>query len=63
MNNIAEYINELTDSQGVSVVTVSDGWVFTFTRSMLETLIAEAEQADSTKVAVFVKSSADAVKN
>lgn len=63
MNTLGEYISELTDSQGVSVVTVKDGWVFVFTKDFLQSLIDEAKGAESDKVSVFVKSSADAVKN
>lgn len=63
MKDIADYIATLTDNQGVAVVTVSDGWVFTFTREKLLKLVETIDESDSNKLVVFVKSSADLPTN
>lgn len=63
MKDIADYIATLTDNQGVVVVTVSDGWVFTFTREKLLKLVETIDESDSNKLVVFVKSSADLPTN
>lgn len=61
MTNLAEYIKTLLDTQGVSVVTVNDGWVFTFTRDHLKEMVETLGDKDS--LAVFVKSSVNQPKN
>ena len=60
-DDLGDYVNKLVDSQGVAVVTVKDGWVFTFTRERLEQLTKALGESD--KVMVFVKSSEKTVKN
>ena len=60
-NDLGSYVNELTNTQGVAVITVSDGWVLVFTKDMLKNLLKQAK--DSDKVMVQVKSSARLPKN
>ena len=56
-----EYIQTLMNHSGVAVVTVDDGWIFTFNRQTLQALIDSAPDKDS--FMIFVKSSAKAAKN
>lgn len=57
----AEYVKELTNVQGISVTTVSDGWVFMFTQKQLEAFIESSKGSDH--VVVFVKNSSKQVQN
>jgi hypothetical protein len=54
--DIGGYVNTLVDHNGVAVITVSDGWVLTFTRAHFEMMLEAFGESD--KLAVFVKSSA-----
>lgn len=58
--DIGDYVNTLVDHAGVAVVTVSDGWVLTFTRAHFEKMLKAF--GDSDRLAVFVKSSAAMTK-
>lgn len=60
-DDLGGYIKELADQKGVSVVTVSDGWVMMFTKQKLQELIGAAENQDH--VLVFIKNSDSIVKN
>lgn len=60
-DDIAGYVKELVDAKGVAVVTVKDGWVFTFTKDHLNKMIENL--GDSEHLSVFVKSTAKLVKN
>lgn len=53
MDNLKEFTEMQLESQGVSVVTVSDGTVFTFTKELLTKLLAKS--LDTGKVVVFIK--------
>lgn len=56
-NNIdsaAEYLNTILKTQGVSVATVDDGWVFSFTKEKLVSLMEGLEEREI--LTIFVKS-------
>lgn len=56
-NNIdsaAEYLNAILKTQGVSVATVDDGWVFSFTKEKLVSLMEGLEEREI--LTIFVKS-------
>lgn len=55
-NSAAEYVKTMLEINGVSVVTVDDGWVFTFTKEKLLSLLAGNGKAEN--IMIFVKSSA-----
>lgn len=50
-----EYVNEHTDKIGVTVVTASDGWVFSFSKEILQKLLNDSEK--SGKAVIFVQRS------
>lgn len=52
--NPAEYAIELAKHQGVSVASVSDGWIFSFTAETLQALLDKAKETGM--AIVFVKS-------
>jgi hypothetical protein len=52
-DNYAEYLSALIKTQGVAVVTVSDGWVFTFSKHKLISLLSGKEDAEN--IMIFVK--------
>jgi hypothetical protein len=54
-DNVGSYVSELVRHQGVAVVTVSDGWVFTFSKEKLKELVNSLENSE--RVTIFVKSS------
>lgn len=58
-DNQAEYALELAKRQGVSVATVKDGWLFTITEGMLQSLLDKAKESKAGMAVLFVKSSAD----
>ncbi len=60
--NGAEFALELAKHRGASVITVKDGWVFIFSITTLETLLAKAKEDGSTLSSVFVKSTANLPK-
>lgn len=59
-DNYAEYLSALLKAQGVAVATVSDGWVFTFTKEKLQSVLNGTEEAN---IMIFVKNSNLQVKN
>lgn len=59
----AEYLNTLTDKQGVAVATVSDGWVFHFSREKLQQMVDAIDADGADKLVVFVKNSASLPAN
>jgi hypothetical protein len=58
--DIGGYVDTLVDHNGVAVVTVSDGWVLTFTRAHFQKMLEAFGESD--RLAVFVKSSAAMAK-
>lgn len=60
--DLGGYVDKLTSANGVSVVTVSDGWVLVFTSSMLKNLLAKAD-AGGGRVIVQIKNSETIPKN
>lgn len=61
IDDVAAYIKELTDNQGVAVVTVKDGWVFTFTKERINQMMNAL--GNENYLTVFVKSSDTLPKN
>jgi len=59
-DNYAEYLTTLLKTQGVAVATVSDGWVFTFTKEKLQAVLNGTEEAN---IMIFVKNSDLQVKH
>lgn len=55
MAEVNELIDDQVERQGVSCIRVSDGHVMTFTREMLEKLLARALESGTGRVIVFVK--------
>jgi hypothetical protein len=60
-DNLPGYIAQLLKQNGVSVVTVSDGWVFNFTKQKLLSLLESVAEAEI--ITIFVKSSANTISN
>ncbi len=61
LDNVGEYVTALLKANGVSVVTAEDGWVFTFTKEKLRSLVENGEESEN--IMIFVKSSANGVVN
>lgn len=53
--NFTDYVKVMLKHNGVSVLTVKDGWVFTFTKEKLLSLISGLE--DTENITIFVRSS------
>lgn len=57
------YLETVEKIHGVSVLTVDDGWLFTFTTARLKSLLDAAEASASGRVRLMVNSSATIAKS
>ena len=60
-DQLGSYMKQIADMNGVSVATVSDGWVLLMTHDKLQYLVEAS--AEKGYAMIFIKNSADTVKN